>query len=264
MEFHSTLNDQQERGTYRGMFENQKVEKFLDGLKHSHFIGLKSNILCNPKMCSDFNATAAHVKDMVNRTPTLKNPPGCQVAAMGRGGGRGRGTDRRGREGRGGRGGRGYDSGRGHGGRGNNQNRRSDRTPSAHTFRIDKCPDQDDVDRVKPSIVHHHVTSNRIFVDDNTYRNLMDANERHAMYPIRVDLKAKKDPLGKSGRKRTSEVAALHRTVQELSAHIGHYPGNRTENGNNHGQGQYPFKTDSHSNKNQPGLFRQSYSHANS
>ena len=53
-----------------------------------------------------------------------------------------------------------------------------------------------------------------------------------------VDLKANKDPLGKSGRKRTSEVAALQRTVQELSAHIGHYPGNRTENDNDRGQGQ--------------------------
>ena len=59
--------------------------------------------------------TAAHVKDMVNRTATLKNPPGRQVDAMGRGGGRVRGTDRGGREGRGGRGGRGQDSGRGRG-----------------------------------------------------------------------------------------------------------------------------------------------------
>ena len=100
MEFHSTLNDQQTLGTYSGMFENQKVDKFLDGLKHSHFIGLKSNILCNPKMRSDFNATAAHIKDRVNRMPTLKNPPGRQVSAMGRGGGRGRGTDCGGREGR--------------------------------------------------------------------------------------------------------------------------------------------------------------------
>ena len=71
MDFHSTLNDQQALGTYSGMYENQKVEKFLDGLKHSHFIGLKSNILTNPKLRSNFNATTAHVKDMVNRTPTL-------------------------------------------------------------------------------------------------------------------------------------------------------------------------------------------------
>ena len=147
----------------------KKVDKFLDGLKHSHFIGLKSNILTNPKLRSDFNATAAHVKDMVNRTPTLKNPPGRQVAAMGRGGGRGRGTDRGGREGRGGRGGRGYDSGRGHGGRGNNHLRRSDRTPSSHTFRPDRCPDQEAVDRAKPGIVSRYVTGNMIFVGDKEY-----------------------------------------------------------------------------------------------
>ena len=85
MEFHSILNDQQELGTYSGVFEKQKVDKFLDGLKHSHFIVLRSMILCNPKMRDDFNATAAHVKDMVNRTPTLKNTPGRQVSAMGRG-----------------------------------------------------------------------------------------------------------------------------------------------------------------------------------
>ena len=72
-------------GTYVGMYEKQKVDKFLDGLKSHHYIGLKSNILTNKKLRSDFNATAAHVKDMVNRTATLKNPPGRQVAAMGRG-----------------------------------------------------------------------------------------------------------------------------------------------------------------------------------
>ena len=75
MEFHSSLNDQQALGTYNGMYKNQKVDRFLDGSKHSHFIGLRSNILTNEKLRSDFNATAAHVKDMVNQTPTLKNPP---------------------------------------------------------------------------------------------------------------------------------------------------------------------------------------------
>ena len=88
----------------------------------------------------------------------------------------------------------------------------------------------------------------------------MNATEYHAVYQIRFDLKANKDPLGKSGRKRTSEVAALQRTVQELSAHIGHYPGNRTENDNDCGQGQHPEETDSRSNNNQPGLVIQSYS----
>ena len=72
MEFHSTLNDQQALGAYIGVFKKQKVDKFLDGLKSNHFIGLESNILCNQKMRHDFNATAAHVNDMVNRTPQIK------------------------------------------------------------------------------------------------------------------------------------------------------------------------------------------------
>ena len=92
---------------------------------------------------------------------------------------------------------------------------------------------------MKPSIVHRHVTGDRIFVDDNTYRNLMDATERHAVYQIKVDLKANKDPLVKVGRKRTSEVADLQRTVEELSARVGHYPGNRSEYDHERGQGQY-------------------------
>ena len=50
----------------------------------------------------------------------------------------------------------------------------------------------------------------------------MSAAEHNAVYQIRVDLKANKDPLGKSGRKRTSEVEALQRTVKELSARVGH------------------------------------------
>ena len=91
----------------------------------------------------------------------------------------------------------------------------------------------------------------------------MDATERHDVYQIRVDLKANKDPLSTVGRKRTSEVAALQRTVEELSARVSHYPGNRTEYDHNRGQGRYPNETDSRSNKNQPGLVRQSYSDKN-
>ena len=116
---------------------------------------------------------------------------------------------------------------------------------------------------MKPSIVHRHVTGDRIFVDDNTYRNLMDATERHAVYQIRVDLKANKYPLSTVGRKHTSEVAALQRTVEELSARVRHYPDNRAEYDRNRGQGQYPDETYSRSNKNQPGLVRQSYSDNN-
>ena len=121
-------------------------------------------------------------------------------------------------------------------------------------------PDQDAVDRAKPGIVNRYVTGDRIFVGDKEYNSEMTAVERHAVYQIRVDLKANKDPLGKVGRKRTSEVAALQHTVEDLSACVGHYPGNRTENNHDRGQGQYPDETDSRSNKNQPGLFRQSYS----
>ena len=82
---------------------------------------------------------------------------------------------------------------------------------------------------MKPIIVHRHVTGDRIFVDDNTYQNLMNATERHAVYQIRVGQKANKDPLSTVGRKRTSEVAALQRTVEELSGRVGHYPDNRAE-----------------------------------
>ena len=70
----------------------KKFDRLLDGLKSNHFIGLKSNILCNQKMRHDFNTTASHLKDMVNQTPQIKNPPGRQVSAMGRGGGCGRVT----------------------------------------------------------------------------------------------------------------------------------------------------------------------------
>ena len=88
----------------------------------------------------------------------------------------------------------------------------------------------------------------------------MTAVERHAVYQIRVDLKANKDPLVKVGGKRTSEVVALQSTVEELSARVGHYPGNRTEYDHDRGQVQYPYETDSRSNKNHPELVRQSYS----
>ena len=73
----------------------------------------------------------------------------------------------------------------------------------------------------------------------------MSPAERHAVFQVRADLKANKDPLGGASRKRNSEVAALQRSVQDLSAHVGHYPGNCTEDNHDHGRGQYPDKTDS-------------------
>ena len=50
------------------------------------------------------------------------------------------------------RGGRGFESGRGHGGRVNDCGRRGDRIPSSTTYRLENCPDQDAIDRVKPNI----------------------------------------------------------------------------------------------------------------
>ena len=128
--------------------------------------------MCHPTLCNDFNATATHLKDMVNCSPELQIVPGCQVSVMGRGGGRGRGTGRYGRDGRAGRdrhGGRRFDSDRKHGGRDNDRGRRGDRIPSSTTSRPENCPDQDAVDRVNSSIVHRYVTGDRIFVDDHAY-----------------------------------------------------------------------------------------------
>ena len=82
---------------------------------------------------------------------------------------------------------------------------------------------------MKSGIVHHHVTGNRIFVDDNTYRNLMDTTECHAVFQIRADMRANKDPLGINDRKRTSEVAALQFSVWELSTRVENFPENRSE-----------------------------------
>ena len=90
---------------------------------------------------------------------------------------------------------------------------------------------------MRPALfVRRHVTGERIFVDDDTYKNLMNATERHAVYQIRVDLKNGKDPLSAMGRKRTSDLAALQRTVEELSTRVGHYSDNRAERDRDQGQ----------------------------
>ena len=107
---------------------------------------------------------------------------------------------------------------------------------SSITFRPENCPDQDAVDRVKRNIVHRHVTGNRIFVDDNTYNNLMDPTERHDVFQIRYDLRANKDPMGRNNRKRTSEVAALQRSVRDISARVDNFPDNRSEDDRERGQ----------------------------
>ena len=56
--------------------------------------------------------------------------------------------------------------------------------------------DQDAVDRVKPSIIHRYVTGDRIFVGDHVYNKEMNATERHAVFQIRADLNAQKEPSG--------------------------------------------------------------------
>ena len=104
-----------------------------------------------------------------------------------------------------------------------------DRVSSSTTFSPETFPDQDAVGRVKPNIVHRPVTGNRIFVDDNTYRNLIDATEHHAVFKIRTDLRAKKYPLVRNIRKRTSEVAAMQRSMREISARVDNFPDNRSE-----------------------------------
>ena len=50
----------------------------------------------------------------------------------------------------------------------------------------------------------------------------MSAAERHAVFQIRADLKANKDPLGGASRERNSEVVALQCSVREFSMHVGH------------------------------------------
>ena len=86
----------------------------------------------------------------------------------------------------------------------------------------------------------------------------MNATERHAVFQIRDDLRNNKDPLGRNTRERTSELAALQRSVRDLSARVENFPDNRSEA--DRGRVQYPDETDSRSNKNQPGLVLQSYS----
>ena len=84
------------------MYENQGVDLLLDGLNNKSLGGVKSNIMCHPQLNNDFNATANHLKNMVNCMPELQTAPGLQVSYMGRGRGHGRGTGRSVCDGRGG------------------------------------------------------------------------------------------------------------------------------------------------------------------
>ena len=156
------IADQAALGHHPGIFEKQRADLLLDVLKNKALSVVKSNIMCQSQLYNDLNVTANHLKDVVNHMPELQIVPGRQVSAVGRGGGHGRGT------GRGGHDGHGFDSGRGRGGRDSDRSRRGVRISSSTNFSPETCPHKDAVDRVKPNIVHRHVTSNRIFVDDHT------------------------------------------------------------------------------------------------
>ena len=79
----------------------------------------------------------------------------------------------------------------------------------------------------------------------------LHATKGFVLQPIKKEV----DPLVRNTRKRTSEVAALQHSVQDLSSPVDNLPDNRSED--DHGCGQYPDKTDRISNKNQPGLVHQ-------
>ena len=69
IEFYSVIDDQKALGTHPGMYENRRVDLLLDGLKNKDLGGVKSNIMCHPQLYNDFNATATHLKDVVNHMP---------------------------------------------------------------------------------------------------------------------------------------------------------------------------------------------------
>ena len=76
------LADQAALGHHPGMFEKRRVDLLLDGLKTKALSGVKSNIMCQPQMYNDFNATANHLKDVVNRMAELQTSPGRQVSTL--------------------------------------------------------------------------------------------------------------------------------------------------------------------------------------
>ena len=71
IEFYSVIDDQKALGKHPGMYDNRRVDLLLDGLKNKSLCGVKSNIMCHPQLYNDFNATATHLKYMVNRMPEL-------------------------------------------------------------------------------------------------------------------------------------------------------------------------------------------------
>ena len=86
---YATIQEQQELGNHAGMHEHRRVDLLLDDAKNQWLGGIQSNILCQPQLYNDFNATANHLKDCVNRMPELQ-ASGRQLSAIG---GRGRGCN---------------------------------------------------------------------------------------------------------------------------------------------------------------------------
>ena len=69
IQFFCVLGYQDALGQHPGMFEKQKVDLFLDGLKNKAFSGVKSNIMCQQQLYNDFNVTANRLKYVVNCMP---------------------------------------------------------------------------------------------------------------------------------------------------------------------------------------------------
>jgi len=63
------------------MHERRRVDLLLDGVENQWLGGVKSNILCQPQLYNDFNATANHLKDCINRMPELQ-ASGRQLGAV--------------------------------------------------------------------------------------------------------------------------------------------------------------------------------------
>ena len=167
---HATIQEQQELGNHADMHERHRVDLLLDGVRNQWLGGVKSNILCQPQLYNDFNATANHLKDCFNPMSELQ-ASGRQLSAVG---GRGRGCN-----------GHGYGNDRGcrRGGRGRDR-RAHNPNPTKVTHNADLLPDQAAVDNVKASIAHKYIIRNKIFVNKGMHRE-MSKPERHAVFQIR-------------------------------------------------------------------------------
>ena len=59
-------------GNHVGMHERRRVHLLLDhGMENQWIGGVKSNVLCQPQLYNNSNATANHLKDCTNQIPEL-------------------------------------------------------------------------------------------------------------------------------------------------------------------------------------------------